>query len=92
MNRELVSEIVRRLDSCAVIGAYALAARGYVRQTADFDLLTLDPLALKRETWADLRGLVDDLEVRNGDLADPLLGVVLFTSASETLASLNANR
>lgn len=40
MNYLLVADIAARLKSCAVVGAYALAARGYVRQTADFDLLT----------------------------------------------------
>jgi hypothetical protein len=84
MNRELVAEIVRRLDSCAVIGAYALAARGYVRQTADFDLLTLYPPAMQPETWSDLLSLVT-IDIRTGDAFDPLLGVVRFTTIGESV-------
>jgi hypothetical protein len=79
MNLPLIADVVARLRSYAVIGAYALAARGYVRQTRDFDLMTTDRAALDASIWNDLstRGL--RAEVRKGDTDDPLAGVVRFS-------------
>jgi hypothetical protein len=38
----------------ALIGAHAMAARGYPRFRVGVDLLTTDPRVLDRETWTDL--------------------------------------
>jgi len=58
----------------AVIGAMAMAARGYPRFTLDFDLLTTDKGVLKAEAWEPLvrDGIVVD--VRKGEFDDPLAG------------------
>ena len=76
MNLEAVVTITARLQSWAVIGAWALAARGYVRQTSDFDLMTTDRTALDEATWTDLSSGGYRIEVRRGDHEDPLAGVV----------------
>lgn len=83
MNLELVSRVASRLQLYAVVGAYALAARGYVRQTADFDLMTTDPAALREETWEDLAGI--EIRVRKGDADDPLAGVVRIRSHDSSI-------
>jgi hypothetical protein len=61
----------------AMIGARALGVRGYPRMTLDYDFLTDEALVLQRETWS---GLVEKhgaaVEVRKGDLEDPIAGVV----------------
>ena len=75
MNYARIAEIAARFSSHAVIGAYALAARGYIRQTADFDLLTTDRSALTTDVWD--REREDDMrvDVHRGDFDDPLAGV-----------------
>jgi hypothetical protein len=78
VNLDLIQRIVQRLRSYAVIGAYALAARGYVRQTRDFDLLTVDRAALDPKTWDDIRREGIRVDQRKGDAEDPLAGVVRF--------------
>ncbi len=55
-----------------LIGAYALAVRGYPRYTADVDLLTTDRRVLDPEFWSGLASP----EIRAGDAFDPLWGVV----------------
>jgi hypothetical protein len=79
VNLDLVARIANRLHSCAVVGAYALAARGYVRQTKDFDLMTTDRSALDTRLWNDVRHDGFEVDVRKGDLEDPLAGVVRFS-------------
>ncbi len=60
----------------AVIGAMAMAARGFARFTLDFDFLTTNKAVLNPEAWEPLvrEGIVVD--VRKGDFDDPLAGVV----------------
>lgn len=60
----------------AVIGAAALAAHGVARATADLDLLVIDPACLDEALWAPLRAAGASVEIRRGDEADPLAGVV----------------
>jgi hypothetical protein len=86
LNLDLILRIISRLRSYAVIGAYALAARGYVRQTRDFDLLTTDRAALDPKTWDDIRRDGIRVDQRKGDSDDPLAGVVRFQG--ETLIDL----
>jgi hypothetical protein len=66
----------------ALIGASAVAARGLPRSTYDVDLLTVDKRVLDDEIWGPIRELAY-VEVRRGDLFDPLKGVVWIRPESE---------
>lgn len=59
----------------AVIGAAAMSALGFPRQTLDFDLLVVDRRVLEEGFW---RGWAKAPEIRKADSADPLAGVVRF--------------
>jgi hypothetical protein len=65
----------------AVVGAVAVAARGVVRSTLDFDLLTTDTRVLQDSVWAEL----PDVDIRKGDSDDPLAGVVRIGPKSEQI-------
>jgi hypothetical protein len=67
----------------ALIGASALAAHGVARSSTDQDLFALDPRGLDAALWADLRGTGVRVEIRHGDLDDPLAGVVRFEADGE---------
>jgi hypothetical protein len=74
-------EPVRRvLDSSgiryALIGAHAMAVRGYPRSTVDIDLLTADFRVLDEPIWGGLQKDGAAVDVRRGDADDPLGGVV----------------
>ena len=73
---EVAGLLTGRGMDVAVIGAAALAAHGVPRATADLDLLAVDLAVLDDEVWSDLRAAGDEVEVRRGDEADPLAGVV----------------
>jgi hypothetical protein len=60
----------------ALIGAAALAARGLARSTFDIDLMVVDTRVLDRSLWAPLEAPGFDVDIRRGDLDDPLAGVV----------------
>lgn len=76
MNIELVLRVLDRLGApYALIGGYAIAARGFARSTLDLDLLTTDPRVLDRSTWSDLAAMDARVECRHGDADDPLRGV-----------------
>lgn len=74
------AELRRRLDAAQIqyclIGAAALAVHGYVRATADIDLLTLDERVLAETFWAGTK-----VAIRRGDRDDPLVGSIVWTSA-----------
>jgi hypothetical protein len=65
----------------AVVGAVAVAARGVVRSTLDFDLLTTDTRVLQDRVWAEL----PDVDIRKGDSDDPIAGVVRIGPKSEQI-------
>jgi hypothetical protein len=67
----------------ALIGAAALALYGVSRSTYDIDLLATERSCLKQAFWASLSASGAVLEVRKGDLDDPLAGVVRFTEPTE---------
>ena len=67
----------------ALIGAAALAARGVARSTYDIDLLTVDVRVLAAALWEPLRADGAGVDVRRGDLDDPLGGVIRVTAAGE---------
>ena len=62
--------------SYALIGAHAMAVRGYPRFTIDVDLLTTDERVLTAATWDVLRQSGAVVDARRGDADDPLGGVV----------------
>lgn len=57
-----------------------MAMRGVARATADADLLALDLDVLESASWA---GFPATVEVRRGDVEDPLIGVVRMRRAEE---------
>ena len=65
----------------ALIGAAALAVHGVSRSTLDQDLLVVDRNVLDASFWTGFSGAVVD--VRRGDDADPLAGVVRIRSDDE---------
>ena len=67
----------------AIVGAAALAAAGVVRSSLDLDLLTLDERVLDRGFWAALATAGVDIEIRRGDIDDPLVGVVRTAADGE---------
>lgn len=82
MIRDRVLKILDDLGvQYAVIGAVALAARGVVRSTLDFDLFTTDIRVLQDRVWTEL----SDVDVRKGDFDDPLAGVVRIGPKSEQI-------
>jgi hypothetical protein len=67
----------------ALIGAGALAARGIARSTYDIDLLTTDGRVLQDDCWSDIRAAGASVDLRLGDAADPLRGVVRVEAQDE---------
>lgn len=67
----------------ALIGAAALAARGIARSTFDIDLLTTDMRVLDEPLWAPLSEAGVRVELRRGDLNDPLGGVAVIETDDE---------
>jgi hypothetical protein len=61
----------------ALIGAAALAARGIARSTFDIDLLTTDRRVLEATAWTNFSQTA--IDIRRGDLDDPLAGVIRIT-------------
>jgi hypothetical protein len=84
----LADEIRSTLDAAgirhALIGALALSAYGVNRATVDLDLFTTDASCLEPDFWADLRRRGVAIDVRKGDLTDPLAGVVRFQVPGES--------
>lgn len=82
--REEISSI---LDAAgirhALIGALALSAYGVNRASLDLDLFAADAACLKSDLWADLQNRGVAVEIRKGDLTDPLAGVVRFQAPGE---------
>lgn len=85
MNFRRIEAIAARLSCGAVIGGYALAAHGYVRQTADFDILTTDRDVLREAFWADERAAGVRIETYRGDFDDPLDGAARLRGDSYRL-------
>jgi hypothetical protein len=69
--------------SYALIGAGALTVHGVTRATLDFDFLVMEPSCLRRDFWSDVEGAGVSVDVRKGDLTDPLAGVVRFEAPGE---------
>ena len=75
-----IDEIRRILESVgaryALIGAHAMAARGYPRSTVDVDFLTADHRVLDPAIWTEITRGGGTVDPRRGDADDPLAGVV----------------
>lgn len=65
-----------------------MAVHGLNRNTLDADLLALDPVCLDPLSWASLRAEGVNVEVTQGDLTDPLAGVVRFEALGERSVDL----
>jgi hypothetical protein len=77
MSVEPVQRVLRSIDAPhALIGAHAMAARGYPRFTVDIDLLTSDARVLVPSLWTPLVEAGASVDPRKGDTEDPLAGVV----------------
>jgi len=83
----LLEAVCRALDATgtpyALIGAGALLAHGHARLSDDLDLLVLDPSVLDPRRWTPLAAQGVNVEIRRGDMADPLIGVVRFVAAGD---------
>ncbi len=79
----LLAEVVSRLELAslghAMIGATAMAALGASRSTQDLDILTVDRAVLRHSFWRPLESSGASVEVRTGDIQDPLVGVARVT-------------
>lgn len=73
LDRTLLGHLESRGIRFCVIGGIALAAHGYARYTADVALLTMDARVLDAALWQPLGRAV---EIREGDVDDPLGGLV----------------
>ena len=76
----------------ALIGAAALAVRGVARSTFDIDLLTTDSRVLRDQWWTPLAIGDGAVDVRPGDVDDPLAGVVRITAPGERPVDLVVGR
>ncbi|HEX4498347.1 MAG TPA: hypothetical protein VIE43_21905 [Thermoanaerobaculia bacterium] len=76
----LVGQVAKALRATGIpfakIGAAAMAIHGVMRSTADEDLLVVDGRCLQSEIWSPLRADGADVDIRKGDVFDPLAGVV----------------
>jgi hypothetical protein len=79
----LLAEVVACLQyggsPFAMIGATAMAVLGASRSTQDLDLLSTDRAVLKAAFWSSLKARDATVEIRWGDIQDPLAGVVRVT-------------
>lgn len=92
MNDALLHEVLdvleRRGTTAGLIGAVALAAHGIVRATLDYDLLVLDRGVLEAAAWTKLAEGGAVVEIRRGDLEDPLAGVVRISREGQAPVDL----
>ncbi len=87
MRTSLLARVLETLEARgarpALIGGMALAAHGVGRATQDFDLLVLDASLLAASSWDGIRDSGAEVEIRRGDAADPLAGVIRVSKAGE---------
>jgi hypothetical protein len=83
----LLAEVVVCLDRTgsphAMIGATAMAALGASRSTQDLDILTTDRTILRSTYWRCLEESDTEINIRTGDIDDPLVGVVRLTRSGD---------
>ena len=78
----ITDELDRTRVPFALIGAAALAIHGVSRSTLDIDLLVTDRRVLDPSHWTALPDRIG-CDVRPGDSADPLAGVIRFRAPGE---------
>lgn len=92
----LLARVARTLELAgiryALIGAAALSLHGVSRSTLDQDLLTVDPASLDPDRWQELARNGVEVDIRRGDLTDPLAGVARFTLPGERPVDLVVGR
>ncbi len=90
----LVVDHFRRHDvKFALIGAAAMAVHGVSRSTFDVDLLTVDPRVLDRAFWTPLGAQpAVRIEVRKGDVEDPLAGAVRVVAEGQRTVDVVVGR
>ncbi len=76
----------------ALVGAAALAVHGISRSTFDVDLLATDPAVLRADAWRALERRGAAVEVRTGDDADPLAGVVRLSAPGQRTVDVIVGR
>ena len=76
----------------ALIGAGAMAAHGVSRSTFGVDLLVTDVGILSEAFWMSSTADGTAVDVRRGDLDDPLAGVVRFRATGERTLDLVVGR
>ncbi|HEY2772659.1 MAG TPA: nucleotidyl transferase AbiEii/AbiGii toxin family protein [Candidatus Binatia bacterium] len=81
---DVVAALAARGMQVAVIGATAMAAHGVARATTDVDLLLAEVEALKPHVWEDLRAGGAQVEIRRGEVDDPLTGVIRIRRDGES--------
>ena len=83
----LLAEVVICLNRTgfpfAMIGATAMAALGASRSTQDLDILTTDRTILRSGFWRFLEESGAVVEIRTGDIDDPLVGVIRLTRSGD---------
>jgi hypothetical protein len=85
MRLEPIQRVLHSLHAPhALIGAHAMAARGYPRFTVDVDLLTSETRVLEAASWAGLVHAGATVNPQKGDAEDPLGGVVHVLLADGT--------
>lgn len=80
---QVSAELTARGISHALVGAGALAVHGISRSTFDLDLFTTERAALDDAAWGALRARGVRVDVRAGDDADPLAGVVRIATPGQ---------
>ena len=76
----VIAYLEARDVDCAIVGGTALGAHGIARATLDVDVLVANVAVLEREFWTAAHDLTS-VEIRRGDVEDPLRGVVRIAGA-----------
>lgn len=88
LQSQVVSALREAGISHALIGGVAMNVHGVNRATLDFDLMVMDPSCLRSDLWVDLQRQGISVEIRKGDLTDPLAGVVRFRGTGDGAVDL----
>ncbi len=89
---QVSAELASRGISHALVGAGALAVHGIARSTFDVDLFTTDRATLRSDAWAALAARGVTVDVRLGDDADPLAGVVRLSAEGQRAVDVVVGR
>lgn len=90
--RDVVAVLQAEEIPHALIGAAALAVHGVSRATADVDLLTTDPRALRAPLWKGFETQGATVQLLKGDHDDPLAGNVRFSLAGNRTVDVVVGR